>query len=686
MDPEIMERFMLDAAIAASLQESQTPEPLPPPQPSESLNSVKKSSPLSDQSLQPKPISSNVVDLTKDSSDDSDVEEVFPKSKSVIGSDTDNEPDGSGSDEDLKRAIEMSLEGVHRGEKGPKAQKPLASSKASDSVASVPSQGLSGLDRKKMEEERLARLAKRKADSNSPRQSPAKVLKTAGHKPDPSSQGTLSQVAPQIGVCNQPAANAQNVKVQPTVQPGVQYPLGAIKKTRLANKARVGNDITFEEVIQQEDLKLAVLSSFMWDVEWLYPKFDPTRTRLLLVIGAKEQSERDNRTKEVEGIPNIRLCFPPMAAQVNCMHSKLMLLFHSEYLRIVVPTANLTRFDWGEQGLMENTVFLIDLPKKSPGTSESRPAFKDELVYFLKASNLNVNIIAKLDSFDFNMTSRYAFVYSVGGTNDGDSWKRNGYPGLGRAVARMGLESSEPLEIDYVTSSVGSLNDDFLRAMYLAAKGDDGSMEYTLRTTKTSSTQTNDERRKMMLRNGEEWHDRFRVYFPSDQTVRAAHARPADTAGTICFQPQWWHGSKFPRRVLKDCESERGVLMHNKLMFVRPSHSIPLRGTNIECQGWAYVGSANLSESAWGRLVKGRGPGGQMKLNCRNWECGVVVPVTKLCDSSLSTTSSETLEEITERATLHDTFRDTIPVPMKLPTSDLTESRAPWFYSTPAFS
>jgi len=36
------------------------------------------------------------------------------------------------------------------------------------------------------------------------------------------------------------------------------------------------------------------------------------------------------------------------------MHSKLMLLFHPEYLRVVVPTANLTNYDWGETGVMEN--------------------------------------------------------------------------------------------------------------------------------------------------------------------------------------------------------------------------------------------------------------------------------------------------------------------------------------------
>lgn len=53
-------------------------------------------------------------------------------------------------------------------------------------------------------------------------------------------------------------------------------------------------------------------------------------------------------------MPNLELCFPPMEPQVNNMHSKLMLFYHPRYLRIAVPTANLTCTDWGENGLMEN--------------------------------------------------------------------------------------------------------------------------------------------------------------------------------------------------------------------------------------------------------------------------------------------------------------------------------------------
>jgi hypothetical protein len=46
---------------------------------------------------------------------------------------------------------------------------------------------------------------------------------------------------------------------------------------------------------------------------------------------------------------------------------------------------------------------------------------------------------------------------------------------------------------------------------------------------------------------------------------------------------------------MRDCKSHRkGLLMHSKMIFVR-SERANLRGH----VAWAYVGSHNLSESAW---------------------------------------------------------------------------------------
>lgn len=116
---------------------------------------------------------------------------------------------------------------------------------------------------------------------------------------------------------------------------------------------------------------------------------------------------------------------------MNCMHSKLMLLFHPGYLRIVAPTANLTPYDWGEKGgVMENvgmistfyrplltlsqSAFLIDLPRKATTTSVgSTTAFQEDLVYFLRASTLHDNIISRLDEYDFSQTSHIMLVHTM---------------------------------------------------------------------------------------------------------------------------------------------------------------------------------------------------------------------------------------------------------------------------------
>lgn len=54
---------------------------------------------------------------------------------------------------------------------------------------------------------------------------------------------------------------------------------------------------------------------------------------------------------------NVKYCYMPMKSGVRIVHSKLMLLFHRHYVRIVVATANTDGFDWGEAGCMENVWF-----------------------------------------------------------------------------------------------------------------------------------------------------------------------------------------------------------------------------------------------------------------------------------------------------------------------------------------
>ncbi|KAK2070146.1 hypothetical protein P8C59_004669 [Phyllachora maydis] len=405
-----------------------------------------------------------------------------------------------------------------------------------------------GAERAKMEKERLAR--KRKvgespectADSLVPR--PAQRRRQDDRDKCPP-VGDDSRSATGLG-SSRTSASTANIK------PGngrLPFPKGVVKKTWAYGHPRNGDDIKIEEVLQQSSLELAVLSSYQWDDEWIMSKVDSRRTKIYLVaFSANEVQERSM----VENAPaNIRFCFPPMKGAGN-MHSKLQLLKYPDYLRIVVPTGNLTPYDWGETGVLENMVFLIDLPKigdSGQAVSEKLTPFGEELSSFLLAQNVQRNVVDSLRKYDFSETKHYAFVHTIGGSHLTDSWKRTGNIG--------------PVNVDYVCSSIGMLSDDFLKAFYHACQGDSGIKEYDARHSRPKAASRN-----VSVRRGPEEttiRKRFSVYFPSLNTVLQSTGGK-DAAGTICFQARWWNSPKFPR--------------------------------------FAYVGSANFSESAWGHLSK----------------------------------------------------------------------------------
>ncbi|KAK2764860.1 hypothetical protein FQN54_008557 [Arachnomyces sp. PD_36] len=626
-----------------------------------------------------------VVDLTEDSDDDQPQEIIKP-----IEID-----DGEDDEEELQKALALSLQNQSGSSpvtltESPKAPEPSGAR-----------YGIPGLDRKKQEEERLARLEKkRKATSVSPPPM-SRELKAAKATPshDHSKKNTHLTASHDRPVL-QNTVQAERNRTGPSAdsalssKSALRFPTGTVKKTWAYGYPRADNDIKIEEVFQQSELEFALLSSFQWDTEWLFSKLDLTKNRCLLVMQAKDEETKRQYISETADMKSIRLCFPPMDAQVNCMHSKLMLLFYPNRLRIVVPSANLVPYDWGETGAMENTVFMIDLPRKTEDDDpEDSTHFYDDLVYFLRASDVHRAVIIKMSQFNFGQTRNIGFVHTVGGSHTDASWERTGLCGLGRTVKAMGLATTQPLKIDFVTSSVGSLNDEFLRSMYLAAQGDDGLTELTLRSSKKfPATRINDPFVAVSKETGTEWKDRFRVYFPSKKTVQESRGGPG-AGGTICFQSKWYDGAKFPKHVLRNCVSRRpGILMHSKMLLARSEQKLILPdGSN--CSAWAYVGSANLSESAWGRLVMDRTTK-KPKLNCRNWECGVLLPISKEdqdTDRIRAESGTRGLSEIPkfgEKAPPENTsddidiasvFGDTVPVPMRVPASRFGPQDRPWF-------
>ena len=178
----------------------------------------------------------------------------------------------SSDDEDLKRAISLSLDTQGQEIIHLDSDEENAASKHSETAKKKPAPasvyGLLGIDRRKMEEERLAR--KRKASTSPPPDRRAqKCLDADINKSDQHGQQPTPLSLPHrtTSVISTSQSNHFNA---------IAFSKPVVKKTWAFRHPRIGNDIKLEEVLQKTDLNLAVLSSFQWDMEWLMAKLDTT--------------------------------------------------------------------------------------------------------------------------------------------------------------------------------------------------------------------------------------------------------------------------------------------------------------------------------------------------------------------------------------------------------------------------
>jgi hypothetical protein len=133
------------------------------------------------------------------------------------------------------------------------------------------------LDRKKMEEERLARTQglKRSADSTPANQPPARKTKTEEKTSMPISKPELSDTRSVSS--SQVCSNS--------------FPKGVVRRTWARGYERTGDDIKFEEVLQKDHVQLAILASYQWDDDWLLKKIDINRTRLMCIAYAESEAQ-----------------------------------------------------------------------------------------------------------------------------------------------------------------------------------------------------------------------------------------------------------------------------------------------------------------------------------------------------------------------------------------------------------
>lgn len=193
-----------------------------------------------------------------------------------------------------------------------------------------------GMDRKQMEQERLARLNKLTKKENVPEKTSSQkrmaldsltrdqeqdgrhvkqkllssyATNTLGERKTYESRETVhaenpksipirggsagDQARPILGESSYNSTKFSDPQYFKDRQPavvGLQYPEGIVKKTWARGYPRQGDDIKIEEVLQKNDLELAILSGFQLDPEWIQSKL-AIHTKVIWVLQAKTEAE-----------------------------------------------------------------------------------------------------------------------------------------------------------------------------------------------------------------------------------------------------------------------------------------------------------------------------------------------------------------------------------------------------------
>jgi hypothetical protein len=243
------------------------------------------------------------------------------------------------------------------------------------------------------------------------------------------------------------------------------------------------------------------------------------------------------------------------------------------------------------------------------------------MLHYLEMQGLDEDVRNGVLKFDFSATQGIMFVHTAGGVHTGENIERTGLLGLARAVRKLNVQTDEGLEIDFAASSIGSLKDEQLQKFHAAARGQD-LVEREKQTKSQAKANFFNSSAKKSRTESSGIRNKIRIYFPTEDTVISSIA---GAAGTICLQRNWFEGEAFPRSCFRDYRSTRArLLSHNKILYARGKQKQADGSTKDVA--WAYVGSSNMSESAWGKIsfdnkLKA------WKMSCRNWECGVLLPV-----------------------------------------------------------
>ncbi|KAK8119694.1 ubiquitin interaction domain-containing protein [Apiospora kogelbergensis] len=407
------------------------------------------------------------------------------------------------------------------------------------------------------------------------------------------------------------------------------YPNGALRITRTPGRLNDKNCVGLGDIINKEHLVSACIFAFyIADEEFLPylpistsstdavpiyigrdPNNDPflqsAASRADIPLGEGKLAKKNLETlrphledlhrtsqqssDESSGHTNIHAFY---AWSAGCSHSKILLLVYPTFLRIVVTSCNMMDID---TALGDNHWYLHDVPRRATRASRLPAGFEGTLMAHMEALGTPA---AFLDSvrgwYDYASVKVY-LVTSHPGTFAGPKAEQHGLLRLRKIVKHLGLGLGDKsddgrVRLEVCAASIGNISAQWLNAFYKCALGKQD----------IGFPEVNED-------DGGDSVPPIKLFFPTVSDVREADTDSQEGASNIgCHLRPWATASQAVKEIFHHYRSkDAGRLFHQKLiMAYDPSEP-------DEVPHYIYVGSANLSRSAWGSVTEDKKRGNE---------------------------------------------------------------------------
>ncbi|KAJ2723130.1 hypothetical protein GGI07_002833 [Coemansia sp. Benny D115] len=317
----------------------------------------------------------------------------------------------------------------------------------------------------------------------------------------------------------------------------------------------------------------------------------------------KDRGQGDGDDKD--GVQTVTLS-DVLSVPGQLLEKALLTTFVLEETWFVASSANLLQIDWTVLG---NIVFIQDFPLAEAPMVKELCGFSADLAAALRDLSVPEPVVEQLLRVDFSL-ARAHIVTSVPSAAGRSKFHTNAY-GISRlhqvceGMWKSWDHDKQTVALTNTTlycygSSMGRLNDRYLRDFYLRALGLTDETHRMLYKKATGKYATIEHMASHVL-----------VGFP---TKAQALANPFGelAAESIKFQKQFYDNPDYPVNNLRKIKpTVPGCLMHSKVILARCGPT----------EGWIYLGSHNFTPGAWGHAKYGT-----RNAYVNNYEFGVILP------------------------------------------------------------